>query len=100
LLADIAVTTGGQVISEEVGLKLENTELAQLGKADRVIATKDSTTVVGGAGKKEAIADRVGALKADSSSRLSIQSTTKKKLEERIAKLSGGVAVHSRRRSN
>jgi chaperonin GroEL len=91
ILADIAVTTGGQVISEEVGLKLENTELAQLGKADRVIATKDSTTVVGGAGKKEAIADRVGALKAQLEQASS--KFDKEKLEERIAKLSGGVAV-------
>jgi chaperonin GroEL len=91
ILADIAVTTGGQVISEEVGLKLENAEITQLGKADRVIATKDSTTIVGGAGKKEAITDRVNALKAQleqSSSKFD-----KEKFEERIAKLSGGVAV-------
>lgn len=91
ILADIAITTGGQVISEDLGLKLENTELAQLGKADRVIATKDSTTIVGGAGKKEAIDDRVKALKSQ------LEQTSskfdKEKLEERIAKLSGGVAV-------
>lgn len=91
LLADLAVTTGGQVISEDVGLKLENTELSQLGKADRVIATKDSTVVVGGAGEKTAITDRVKALKSQ------LDNTTskfdKEKIEERIAKLSGGVAV-------
>lgn len=91
ILADIAITTGGQVISEDIGLKLENAELSQLGKADRVIATKDNTTIVGGTGKKEAITDRVNALKAQLE-----QSTSKfdkEKLEERIAKLSGGVAV-------
>lgn len=91
ILADIAVTTGGTVISEEIGLKLENTELAQLGQADRVVATKDKTTIVGGAGNKDGIAERVKALKAQ------IESTSskfdKEKLEERIAKLSGGVAV-------
>lgn len=91
MLADIAVTTGGQVISEDLGLKLENTELEQLGKADRVIATKDKTTIVGGAGTKEAITDRVNALKGQ------VEQTTskfdKEKLEERIAKLAGGVAV-------
>jgi len=91
LLADIAVTTGGQVITEELGLKLENTEIAQLGRADRVVATKDYTVIVGGAGEKQAITDRVAALKAQ------LEQTTskfdKEKLEERIAKLSGGVAV-------
>lgn len=91
ILADIAVTTGGQVISEEVGLKLENTELAQLGKADRVIATKDSTTIVGGAGEKTTIEDRVKALKSQLEQASS--KFDKEKLEERIAKLSGGVAV-------
>ena len=91
LLADLAVTTGGTVISEEVGLKLENTELEQLGSADRVVATKDRTTIVGGGGEKSAIEDRVNALKtqlADTSSKFD-----KEKLEERIAKLAGGVAV-------
>lgn len=91
LLADLAVTTGGQVISEEVGLKLENTELSQLGKADRVVSTKDSTVIVGGAGEKAAIEDRVKSLKSQ------LENTTskydKEKIEERIAKLSGGVAV-------
>ena len=91
VLADIAVTTGAQVISEDFGLKLETVELSQLGKADRVVSTKDNTVIVGGVGKKEEIADRVKALKAQ------LESTTskfdKEKLEERIAKLSGGVAV-------
>jgi chaperonin GroEL len=91
MLADIAVTTGGQVISEEVGLKLENTELAQLGKAGRVVSTKDKTTIVGGKGKKEDIDARVDSLRAQ------LQQTEskfdKEKLEERIAKLAGGVAV-------
>ncbi len=91
ILADLAVTTGGQVISEDVGLKIENTELAQLGSADRVVATKDNTVIVGGAGAKTEIDDRVKALKSQ------LESTTskfdKEKLEERIAKLSGGVAV-------
>lgn len=91
VLADIAITTGGQVISEDVGLKLENVELSQLGKADRVVSTKDNTVIVGGAGEKPAINDRVKALKAQ------LDQTTskfdKEKLEERIAKLAGGVAV-------
>jgi chaperonin GroEL len=91
LLADLAATTGGQVISEEVGLKLETVEMAQLGKADRVIATKDNTVIVGGGGEKLAIADRVKSLKVQ------LENTTskfdKEKIEERIAKLSGGVAV-------
>ncbi len=91
MLADIAATTGGQVITEEIGLKLETTEISQLGRADRVVATKDKTTIVGGAGEAAVIEDRVKALKAQ------LESTSskfdKEKLEERIAKLSGGVAV-------
>lgn len=91
MLADIAVTVGGQVISEDVGLKLETAELSMLGKADRVVATKDNTVIVGGAGEKSAITNRVKALKAQ------LENITSKfdreKLEERIAKLSGGVAV-------
>ncbi len=79
------------MISEEVGLKLENTELSQLGSADRVTSTKDRTVLVGGGGEKSAIEDRVKALKAQ------IEQTSskfdKEKLEERVAKLSGGVAV-------
>ncbi|MCA9362204.1 chaperonin GroEL [Candidatus Kaiserbacteria bacterium] len=91
MLADIAVTTGGQVISKELGMELKNTELAQLGSADRVVATKDSTTIVGGGGEKAAIDDRVKALKAQLESASS--KYDKEKLEERIAKLAGGVAV-------
>ncbi len=91
LLADLAVTTGGHVITDDLGLDLKTTEIAQLGRADRVIATKDNTVIVGGAGEKTAITDRVKALKAQ------LENTTskfdKEKLEERIAKLSGGVAV-------
>jgi chaperonin GroEL len=91
MLTDIAVTTGAQVITDDLGLKLENTELSHLGRADRVVSTNDETTVVGGAGEKVAIAERVSALKAQ------LEGTTskfdKEKLEERIAKLTGGVAV-------
>ena len=91
VLADIAVMTGGQVISEDIGLKLETTELSQLGSADRVVSTKDNTVLVGGAGEKSAITERVKALKAQ------LENTTskfdKEKIEERIAKLTGGVAV-------
>ncbi|MCA9360609.1 chaperonin GroEL, partial [Candidatus Kaiserbacteria bacterium] len=91
LLADIAVTTGGTLITEEFDLKLEDVELAQLGKADRVIATKDSTTIVGGAGSKSDITDRVSALKSQLEQASS--KFDKEKISERIAKLSGGVAV-------
>lgn len=91
ILADIAVTTGGQVITEEVGLDLKTTELSQLGQADRVVSTKDDTVIVGGGGTKEAIEGRVKALKAQ------LETTSskfdKEKIEERIAKLTGGVAV-------
>jgi chaperonin GroEL len=91
LLADIAATTGGTVVTEDLGLKLETAELSQLGKADRVVATKDKTTIVGGGGDKALLTDRVKALKSQ------LESTTskfdKEKLEERIAKLAGGVAV-------
>src|SRR6056297_270914 len=91
ILNDIAITTGGTVISEDIGLKLETVELEQLGSADRVVATKDSTTIVGGGGTKAAIADRVAALKAQLDQASS--KFDKEKLSERIAKLSGGVAV-------
>jgi chaperonin GroEL len=91
MLQDIAVTTGGQVISEEVGLKLDSAELSHLGRADRVVATKDRTIVVGGSGEKSAITARVDSLKAQLATTDS--KFDKEKLEERIAKLSGGVAV-------
>jgi len=91
MLKDIAVLTGGQVISEEVGLKLENTTLEHLGRANRVVATKEKTTVVGGKGEQKEIQDRVAQIKKEIS-----QSTSdfdKEKLNERLAKLVGGVAV-------
>jgi len=91
ILADIAITTGGTVISDDMGLKLETVELEQLGKADRVVSTKDNTTIVGGAGKKVDIEGRVKALKAQLDQASS--KFDKEKLSERIAKLSGGVAV-------
>jgi chaperonin GroEL len=91
MLRDIAITTGGELISEEVGLKLENAELHQLGSAARVVSTKDKTTIVGGKGEKEKIEARVAEL------RTQLEQTDskfdKEKLEERIAKLAGGVAV-------
>jgi len=91
MLADIAVTVGGQVISEDLGLTLEKAELNMLGRANRVVATKDSTIIVGGKGKKSEIEARVAQL------RKLVENTDskfdKEKLEERIAKLSGGVAV-------
>lgn len=91
ILADLAITTGGQVISKDLGMELKTTELSMLGSAERVIATKDKTTIVGGGGEKAAIEDRVGALKAQLEQASS--KFDKEKLEERIAKLSGGVAV-------
>lgn len=91
MLQDIAILTGGQVISEETGLKLENASQADLGSAEKITIDKDNTTVVNGAGKSAAIESRVGQIKAQ------IESTTsdydKEKLQERLAKLSGGVAV-------
>ncbi len=91
VLQDIAIMTGGQVISEELGLKLENADLSHLGKAAKVISTKDNTIVVGGAGEKKTIDDRVAALKSQLKNTDS--KFDKEKLEERIAKLGGGVAV-------
>jgi chaperonin GroEL len=91
ILGDIAVTTGATVISEELGTKLETADLSTLGRASKVVSTKDTTIVVGGKGKKAEIAARVSMLKtqaAQSENKYDIE-----KLEERIAKLSGGVAV-------
>ncbi len=91
LLEDIAIVTGGTVVSEEVGLKLDTVELSVLGRAHKVIATKEKTTIVGGKGKKSAIEDRVSALREqreNTKSKYDIE-----KFDERIAKLSGGVAV-------
>ncbi|GHU28210.1 60 kDa chaperonin [Bacilli bacterium] len=91
MLEDIAVLTAGQVISEEIGFKLENVELSNLGKAKRIVVTKDDTTIVDGSGKKEDVAARCNNIKTQ------IDSTTsdydKEKLQERLAKLSGGVAI-------
>ena len=91
MLQDIAILTGGQVISEETGLKLENTTIADLGTAEKITIDKDNTTVVNGAGDKATIASRVGQIKAQ------IETTTsdydREKLQERLAKLAGGVAV-------
>ena len=91
MLKDIAILTGGQVISEETGLKLENTSIEDLGSAEKVTINKDNTTLVNGAGDKKAIEARVVQIKAQ------IESTTsdydREKLQERLAKLSGGVAV-------
>ncbi len=91
MLADIAITVGGQVVSEDLGLKLDTVELDVLGKATRVVSTKDSTVIVGGKGKKSDITARVDSLKAQLAQTDS--KFDKEKLEERIAKLSGGVAV-------
>ena len=91
MLDDIAVVTGGQLVSEEVGLKLENTTIEMLGQARQVIVTKEDTTIVDGRGKSEAIAGRIQQIRTeieDSTSDYDIE-----KLQERLAKLSGGVAV-------
>jgi len=91
MLEDIAILTGGEVITEEMGLKLENTQLTQLGRSRRVVVTKDSTTVIDGAGDEEAIKGRIRQIQAE------IEDTDsdfdREKLQERLAKLSGGVAV-------
>ena len=91
MLEDIAVLTGGTVISEEKGLKLEQATLEMMGTAEKVTVSKDNTTIVNGAGEKQGIADRISQIKNE------IENTTssydKEKLQERLAKLSGGVAV-------
>ncbi len=91
MLEDMAILTGGQVISEDLGLKLDQTKVEQLGRARRVTITKDDTTIVEGAGKAEAIQARIKSIKAQ------VEETTsdfdKEKLQERLAKLAGGVAV-------
>jgi chaperonin GroEL len=91
MLEDIAIVTGGQVISEDLGIKLENVKTDMLGTAKKIRITKDDTTIIGGAGKKTDIQARVGQIKQQ------IEETTsdydKEKLQERLAKLSGGVAV-------
>jgi len=91
MLEDIAILTGAEVITEEMGLKLENTKLSQLGKARRVVVDKDTTTIIDGAGESEAIKSRIKQLKQE------IENTDsdfdREKLQERLAKLAGGVAV-------
>ena len=91
MLEDIAILTGGEVITEEMGLKLENTAIAQLGRARRVVVTKDNTTIIDGAGKGDEIKARTKQIKQE------IENTDsdfdREKLQERLAKLSGGVAV-------
>jgi chaperonin GroEL len=91
MLEDIAILTNAEVITEELGLKLENTQLSQLGRARRVVVAKDNTTIVDGAGDTEAIKGRINQIKAE------IENTDsdfdREKLQERLAKLSGGVAV-------
>ena len=91
MLEDIAVLTGGVVISEEKGLKLEQATLEMCGTAKKVVVSKDNTTIVDGAGKKESIADRVAQIKNEIANTTS--SYDKEKLQERLAKLAGGVAV-------
>ncbi|MEU8252449.1 chaperonin GroEL, partial [Nonomuraea sp. NPDC048916] len=91
MLGDIAILTGGQVIAEEIGLKLESATLDQLGHARKVVVTKDETTIVDGAGDPDAISGRVNEIRAE------IERTDsdydREKLQERLAKLAGGVAV-------
>ncbi len=91
ILQDIAILTGGTVISEEVGMKLEAVTLAELGRARRIVITKDATTIVDGAGDKAAVTGRIGELRAEHSQ--SDSDWDREKLQERIAKLSGGVCV-------
>lgn len=91
MLEDIAILTGGEVITEEMGLKLENTQISQLGRARRIVVAKDNTTIVDGAGEAEAIKGRINQIKGE------VENTDsdfdREKLQERLAKLSGGVAV-------
>jgi chaperonin GroEL len=91
MMEDIATLTGGEVITEELGMKLENTQMNQLGRARRVVITKDDTTVIDGAGEADAIRGRIGQIRSE------LENTDsdfdREKLQERLAKLSGGVAV-------
>jgi chaperonin GroEL len=91
MLEDIAILTGGEVITEEMGLKLENTQVSQLGHARRVVVSKDTTTVIDGAGEKDQIEGRITQIRQE------IENTDsdfdREKLQERLAKLAGGVAV-------
>src|ERR1700750_2964335 len=91
MLQDMAILTGGQVVSEEVGLSLENADISLLGKARKVVITKDETTIVEGAGDSDAIAGRVAQIRAEIEN--SDSDYDREKLQERLAKLAGGVAV-------
>jgi chaperonin GroEL len=91
MLLDIAVLTGGQVITEDLGFKLDKTELTQLGRARKVIATKEFTTIVDGQGEKSALDNRVAQIRQEYTN--STSDYDKEKLQERIARLSGGVGV-------
>jgi chaperonin GroEL len=91
MLEDIAILTGGEVITEEMGLKLENTSIAQLGRARRIVVTKDNTTIIDGAGKGDDIKARIKQIKQEIEN--SDSDFDREKLQERLAKLSGGVAV-------
>ena len=91
MLQDIAILTGGQVITEEMGRKLDSTKLEDLGRCDKIVSTKDETTIVGGAGSSQAIKGRIDQINAE------VQASTsdydREKLQERLAKLAGGVAI-------
>jgi chaperonin GroEL len=91
MLQDMAVLSGGEVISDELGFKLEDTTLEQLGRAKRVVVDKDSTTIIGGGGKRHAIEARMGQIRREIDK--STSDYDKEKLRERLAKLAGGVAV-------
>ena len=91
MLQDIAVLTGGQVITDEMGRKLESVQLSDLGRADKVVSTKDETTIVGGSGDEAQIKGRINQIKAEIEA--STSDYDKEKLQERLAKLAGGVAI-------
>src|SRR5260370_29821966 len=91
MLQDIAILTGGQVVSEEVGLSLETADITLLGQARKVVINKDETTIVEGAGDSDAIAGRVAQIRAEIEN--SDSDYDREKLQERLAKLAGGVAV-------
>ncbi len=91
MLEDIAILTGGQVITEELGRKLENTQISDLGRADKVISSKDDTTIVGGKGDEKQIKGRIEQIKAEIEK--STSDYDREKLQERLAKLAGGVAI-------
>jgi chaperonin GroEL len=91
MLQDIAILTGGQVITEELGRKLESTKLEDLGRCDKIVSTKDDTTIVGGAGSAQAIKGRIDQIRAETEA--STSDYDREKLQERLAKLAGGVAI-------